>query len=105
MPILQGVEDSVTNANFKYFGELGLQQVSLQRDEAIAHWGAMNKAREGFMTRALRDFAEPNPSEAKSSEAILQSSVPSEGIYSALAAALAQIVSKQGDNAPPSTPK
>lgn len=101
MPILQGVEDSVTNTNFKYFGELGLHQVSLQREEAIAHWGAMNKAREGFMTRALRDFAQNDPSEAMADRQVLSSSVPQDGINATIVASLAQILAKISNNTPP----
>jgi hypothetical protein len=104
MPILQGVEDAVVNSNFKYKGEIGLDQVSLQREEAIAHWGAMNKVREGFLTRALQTFAQPDMSEAMSISQIRTGNRTNEdGVSAALVASLAQVLAKLGQTTPPVT--
>lgn len=104
MPILQGVEDAVSNSNFKVVGESVAAQVSLQRDEAVAHWSAMNKIREAAITRGVQNLVEDNPSQAMSDSQLLTgNAVAQQGSALALAAALAQILGKTGDNTPPQT--
>jgi hypothetical protein len=108
MPILQGVEDSVVNSNFKYKGEIGLDQVSLQREEAIAHWGAMNKVREGFLTRALQSFAQEDVSEAMAQQQMRTGNSVAEsnsaiGLTTVLVSALSQVLAKLAQSTPPET--
>lgn len=104
MPILQGVEDSVTNSNFKYAGELGMRLTHLVESEAGAHWAATNKIREAYLMRGTRDFAQEDISEAISANYYKTGdAVGEKGIVAALVAAVAQMLSKQGNNAPPQT--
>lgn len=105
MPILEGVEQAVTNSNFKYKAELGLDQLALQRDEAVAHWSSMNKIREGYISRSLRDFAQEDISEAMAQSQIRTGNrVAEDGTVAVLVAALSQILSKISGNTPPVTP-
>ena len=104
MPILQGVEDSVVNSNFKYKGELGLDQVSLQREEAIAHWSTLNKIREGHLARSLQTFAQEDIGEAMAqSQMRTGNRVAEDGTNATLVAALGQMVAKIAQTTPPPT--
>lgn len=108
MPLDQTVVDAVGNTNFKYKGEVGTDQIVQLREESMAHWAAGNKIREGYLLRGLRDFAEVNTIEAMSNQQVRTGNSVAEvdanvGLTAALVAALAQIVSKSGDNTPPQT--
>lgn len=110
MPILPGIEEAVSNSNFKYKGELSLDQVALQRDEAIAHWGATNKIREAYLMRGTRDFAQEDVGEAMAQQQMRTGNSVAEtnanvGVSAALVAAIAQIVAKLGQTTPPETGK
>lgn len=119
MPILPGTEEAVSNANYKYKGELGLDQVSLQREgaisnfllldrEATAHWGGMNKIREANISRSLLSFAQEDIGEAMAQQQVRTGNSVAEtqanvGVTAALVAALAQMVVKTAQTTPPDT--
>lgn len=104
MPILQGVEDSVTNSNFKYHGELGMRLVHLVESEAGAHWAATNKIREAYLMRGTRDFAQEDISEAISANYYKTGdAVAEKGVNATLVSALAQVLAKLGQTTPPYT--
>lgn len=105
MPILEGIETSTSNANLKVVGEIPATQVGLMREEAVAHWGAMNKIREASVGRMVKGLVEIDPAEAKSAETVLTGhKLASDALNNGLAAAIVQMLGKQGNNSPPSTP-
>lgn len=119
MPILPGTEEAVSNSNYKYKGELGLDQVALQREAAISnfalldreatgHWSAMNKIREGNTSRSLLSFAQEDVGEAMAQQQMRTGNSVAEtnanvGLTTTLVATLAQVLAKAAQTTPPYT--
>ena len=105
MALSQDIIDVVADVNLKQLGEMHSAQTSLMREEGVAHWSRLNKIAEAAVTRGIKGLVEIDPSEAKSASQLLTGNAVSQDALShALAAAVAQILAKQGNNTPPPTP-
>lgn len=105
MALSQDIIDVVADVNLKQMGELHSAQTSLMREEGVAHWSRLNKIAEAAVVRGVKGLVEIDPSEAKAASQLLTgNAVSQDGVSSALAAAIAQIITKSGNNTPPVTP-
>jgi len=105
MALSQDIIDVVADVNLKQMGEMHAAQTSLMREEAVGHYQRLNKIAEAAVTRGIKGLVEIDPSEARSASQLLTGNAVSENALShSLAAAVAQILSKTGGNAPPVTP-
>lgn len=105
MPLLEDVVQSVSNTNFKVVAESPGFYTGLAMGEQVSHQGAMNKIREAAVGSIVKALVEMDPGQAASINKALTGNDLAQQIAQLVASLGAgQQLSKQGNNAPPSTP-
>lgn len=96
MALDPSIVESVANGNFKNFAEMGIV-------EAMGHQSRLNAIKEASIGQIVNRMNSVDPIEARALGSLARSAQPAEAQANALAAALAQILTKAGQTTPPVT--